>query len=67
MNNSISIFGLKFNHKRHFQMINDRGLEGINISNISFKNLLISILHPAKFFYLFFLIIKMEYKTKSDS
>ena len=66
MNNSISIFGLKFNHKRHFQMINDRGLEGINISNISFKNLFISILHPAMFFYLFFLIIKMEYKKPNQ-
>ncbi len=62
MNNSLSIFGLKFNHKCHFKMINDRGLKGINISNTSFKNLFESIFHPVKFFYLFFLIMKIEYK-----
>jgi len=63
----VSIYGLRPKHKRHSQLMLERGHEGLVVENSSFKTLVLSLWfclrHPLMFLSLFYWVVKVSFKT----
>ena len=63
----VSIYGLRPKHKRHSQLMLERGHEGLVVENFSFKTLVLSLWfclrHPLMFLSLFYWVVKVSFKT----
>lgn len=66
-NDNISVYGLRFKHKEYNTLMEERGHEGLYVSNFSFKVLFISLwfcfIHPIMFLSVFSWVIKNSFRT----